>query len=116
MLVDADAVEADILGVDQLVEVAVVQLTAQLRVVETVRAGDPGRPVVVVRECRVRHQVEAEEPHRLAPCESGSECVASTTVWMPPLTSQSVRTVARRGSIAATRSSRMRLVTSSWNT
>ena len=40
---------------------------------------------------------------------------ASTTVWIPPRTNQSVVTVIRRGATAATRSSRMRLVMSSWN-
>ncbi len=46
---------------------------------------------------------------------AGYGWVASTTVWIPPRTSQSVVTVIRRGATAATRSSRMRLVTSSWN-
>ena len=41
-------------------------------------------------------------------------CDTSTTVWMPPRTSQSVTTVIERGAIAATRSSKMRLVMSSW--
>ena len=39
----------------------------------------------------------------------------STSVWIPPRTSQSVLTVIRRGATAPTRSSRIRLVTSSWN-
>jgi hypothetical protein len=36
VLVDADAVEAQLVGQDQLVDVAVVELAAELRVVELV--------------------------------------------------------------------------------
>ena len=39
---------------------------------------------------------------------------ASTTVWIPPRTSQSVITVIRRGETEVTRSSSIRLVMSSW--
>ena len=41
--------------------------------------------------------------------------LAVTSVVMPPRTFQRVCTVMRRGLMAATRSSRMRLVMSSWN-
>ena len=41
-------------------------------------------------------------------------CSTTTVVWMPPRTLKSPSTRARRGSMAATRSSRIRLVTASW--
>ena len=53
-------------------------------------------------------------PRRPSGAQTAAGCDASTTVWMPPRTSQSVVTVMRRGAIAATRSSRIRLVMSSW--
>jgi hypothetical protein len=63
VLVHAHAVEPDFLGVQELVEIRVVELMAQRRVVQLVGAGHPGRAVVVGRQLRVGHEVEREEPH-----------------------------------------------------
>ena len=63
VLVDADAVEAELLRVDQLVEVAVVNLVADLGVEEGVGARHPGGPVVVGGQRRIGHEVEAEDAH-----------------------------------------------------
>ena len=42
VLVDADAVEAELVGEHQLVEIAVVERMAVLGIVKRVRAGHPG--------------------------------------------------------------------------
>jgi len=63
VLVDAHAVEPELLGVHELVEVAVVEGSADRGVVQLVRARDPGRAVVGRVEADVRHQVEREEAH-----------------------------------------------------
>ena len=55
VLVDADPVKAELLGVDQLVDVPVVVRASGSRVEKRVRTGDPCRPVVVVRQVRVGH-------------------------------------------------------------
>ena len=66
MLVDADTLEAELGGVFQLIQVAVVQVGALQRVVVAVRQRHPGRRVelvVVGIEVGIGHQVEEEEPH-----------------------------------------------------
>src|ERR1700722_2270941 len=63
VLVDAHTVEAELLGIEELVYLAVVELTSELGVEEAVRTGDPCGPVVIRRESRVRHQMEAEYTH-----------------------------------------------------
>ena len=63
VLVDADPVEAELLGVDELVEVAVVEGAAVLGVEQRVRAGHPRRALVGGVEPDVGHQVKREEPH-----------------------------------------------------
>ena len=66
MLVDAHAVESELVGQLQLIQVAVVDLVAALSVVQVVLAHDPGRVVVgceIGRQVRPRHQVKREEAH-----------------------------------------------------
>ena len=63
VLVDAHAVEAELFGVHELVEVAVVELRADGGVVQRVRARHPRGSVVRRVEPDVWHQVEREEPH-----------------------------------------------------
>ena len=78
MLVYAHPVKAELLRVQELVDVAVVELPAEFGVVEAVRTGDPRRAVVVRRESRVRHQVKAEYAHchlaALAHRPGGGDC------------------------------------------
>jgi hypothetical protein len=47
VLIDADAIESEFVRVDELIEVAVVHLLADLRIEELIGTGDPGRPVIV---------------------------------------------------------------------
>ena len=72
VLVDADAVEAERLGADELVEVAVVQAVAPAAVVEAVGAPHPGGTHVRLRQVGPGHQVEHEELHgaRTTGCRS----------------------------------------------
>src|SRR4051812_50001359 len=70
MLVDADRVETELLGIDQRVDMAGVFLGALDRIVEAVRQHHPGRAML----CRlfeverpVRHQVKVYELHRATP-------------------------------------------------
>jgi hypothetical protein len=69
VLIDADAVEAELIGVFELVQVLVVDLVATHGVVQLSRGEvDPDAVVAlaeVVREVRVRHQVEEMELHSL---------------------------------------------------
>ena len=77
MLVDRDDVEAELLGIDQLVDIGLVFLGALDRIVEPVRQHHPGRALFAARrhvERPVRHQMEADEFHRVSPleeCEDG---------------------------------------------
>src|SRR5713101_2986451 len=69
MLVEADAIEAELVGQLELVQVAVVDLVATLGVVQIVLAHDPGRIVgraEVCRQIRPRHEVERVKLHGLA--------------------------------------------------
>ena len=68
VLVDADAVEAELVGVHQLVEVGVVDLVALHGVVVVDRDVDPDRAHLlpeVVRQVRIRHEMEEMELHAL---------------------------------------------------
>ena len=60
MLVDANPVESELFSQEELVYVAVVELPAELGVVEVVGTGHPRRAVIIGRKPRVRHQVKAE--------------------------------------------------------
>ena len=67
VLVDRDHVEAELLGIDQLVDVGLVLVGALLRIVERVRQHDPGGAMLVALghvERAVRHQVEEGELHQ----------------------------------------------------
>ena len=64
MLVDAEPVVAELLGVLHLVEVLVVERVAALRIVVAVRQRDPRRGVPaieIVGQVRPRHEMEVEE-------------------------------------------------------
>ena len=66
VLVEADAVEAELVGELHLVEILVIELGALLRIVVAVGIGDPGRAVLldgVEIGVPVRHQVEVEDFH-----------------------------------------------------
>ena len=63
MLVDADAVEPQRLGPDELVDVAIIEGMAPLAVVKAVRALHPGGALVRLGQVGPRHQVEHEELH-----------------------------------------------------
>jgi hypothetical protein len=70
MLVHADAVEAHLLRVFELVEILVVGDVAQLRLVHLVGQVDPDRAVLlpeIVRHVRPGHQMEPGEFHRFTP-------------------------------------------------
>src|SRR5215475_3002054 len=67
MLVAADPVEAERLGVLELVQILVVDVVALLGIVERVRDVDPHGTVLgaeIVRQIGPRHQVEPREFHR----------------------------------------------------
>ena len=67
VLVDRDDVEAELLGIDQLVDVGLVLVGALLRIVELVRQHDPGGAMLVPLghvERAIRHQVEERELHQ----------------------------------------------------
>src|ERR1700729_1434049 len=64
MLVEADAVEAELVGELHLVEIVVIELGAFLGIVMAVRECHPSRTVLgdgVEIDVRIRHQVEVEE-------------------------------------------------------
>ena len=66
MLVEADAVEAELIGELHLVEIVVIELGAFFRVVVAVGIRHPGRAVLGDRleiGVRVRHQMKVEEFH-----------------------------------------------------
>src|SRR6516162_1913529 len=70
MLVDADRIEAEFLGIDERIDVARIFLRTLDRVVELVRQYHPGRTVL----CRlseverpVRHEMESDELHGATP-------------------------------------------------
>src|SRR5439155_24770080 len=67
VLVAADAVEAERLGVLELVQILVVDVVALARIVERVRNIDPHRAVLgaeIIRQIGPWHQVEPREFHR----------------------------------------------------
>ena len=70
MLVDAEAVEAHLVGELELIEIVVVQPMADLGVVEVARDIDPHAVVFlleVVGQIPVRHQMKPGEFHTLSP-------------------------------------------------
>src|SRR5438477_2243382 len=70
MLVHPDRVEAELLGIDQRVDMAGIFLGALDRVVHPVRQHDPGRAVfrrLFEVERPVRHQMKGDELHRATP-------------------------------------------------
>ena len=70
MFVDADPVEAELVGEFQFVQIAVVKLRALFRIVIGVGQGDPGRLVMLQKigvDILVRHQVKEMEFHQAAP-------------------------------------------------
>ena len=92
VLVDADAVEPELVGVLELVHVLVVHGVGPGRVEQLAVDVDPDRPVLlpeVVRQIRPRHQVEPGELHRNDPrsscagtsCQARPEQVGSGTTW-----------------------------------
>ena len=70
VLVDADALEAELVGQFELVQIAVIERMAELRIVERVGAGHPGTVVAlskVLGQVSPRHQVKAEKAHSISP-------------------------------------------------
>ena len=68
VLVDADAVESQLVGELQFVEITVVQRMAKLGIVQGIRTGHPGAVVrlrKILRQMRPGHQVKAENLHRI---------------------------------------------------
>src|SRR4051794_644647 len=81
MLVDADRVKAELLGIDESVDVAGVFLGTFGRVVEPVWQYHPGRAVLrrlFEVERPVRHQMEGDELHDVAPSKNARTCRATT--------------------------------------
>ena len=84
MLVEADAVEAELIGKFHLIEILVVELGALLRVVMAVRERDPGRAVVCNRVkigVAVGHEMEIEEFHAailIAPMKASSSAAKTS--------------------------------------
>ena len=80
MLVDADRIEAELLGIDQRIDVAGVFLGALDRVVEAVRQYHPRRAVLrrlFEIERPVRHQMEGDELHGATPPRKSWTCRAT---------------------------------------
>src|SRR5439155_5487807 len=77
VLVDAEPVPAEPLGVLELVEVLVVERVAEARVVVAVRQRHPRRRRVVVHD--VRHQMEVVELHAAPPRRRTNSHTASAT-------------------------------------
>jgi hypothetical protein len=68
MFVDADAVETELIGQFQLVEIAIIKWMAKLGIVQGVRTGHPGAVVrlrKILRQVRPGHQMKAENLHRI---------------------------------------------------
>src|SRR6516164_10539703 len=66
MLVEADAVEAELVGKFHLIEIVVIELGTLLRIVMAVRERHPGRAVLCDRVeigVPVGHEMEIEELH-----------------------------------------------------
>ena len=78
VLVEAHAVEAELVGKLHLVEIVVIELGALLRIVVAVGKGDPGRAVLFDRVeigVPVRHEMEVEDFHAailIAPMNASS--------------------------------------------
>src|ERR1700732_1812247 len=80
MLVDTDRIEAELLGIDERVNVARVFLGALHRIVEAVRQHYPGGTVLRrFREVErpVRHEMEGDELHDAAPSRNSQTCRAT---------------------------------------
>src|SRR5262249_3800902 len=83
VLVEADAVEAELVGELHLIEVFVIEAGALLRIIMPVRERDPGRAVAldgVEVGVPIRHQVKVEEFHAgtLAPSRKISRAATNS--------------------------------------
>ena len=68
VFVTTDAVEADLLGVLELVHILVIDEMAFLRVIQLVRNIDPHRVIFfaeIIRQIRPRHQIEPCKLHAI---------------------------------------------------
>jgi hypothetical protein len=66
MLVDAEAIEAHLVGEFELIEIIVIEAMADFRIVEVARDIDPDAAVFVLKtlgQISVRHQVEPGKFH-----------------------------------------------------
>src|SRR6266705_3168704 len=66
VLIDANALEAELIGEFEFIQVAVVERMAELRIVEGVRTRHPGTVIAlgkILREVGPGHQMKAEEAH-----------------------------------------------------
>src|SRR5204863_8785775 len=77
VLVDAEPVPAERLGILELIEVLVVERVTDLGVVEAVRQGHPRRGLVVVHH--IRHQVEVVELQRASFVSRPNSLMTSAT-------------------------------------
>src|SRR5690242_21328729 len=101
MLVDADPVEAELLGIDERVDVAGVFLGALDRVVEPVWQDHPGRAVLrrlFEVERPVRHQMEGDELHDAPPSKNARTWRATTSACSTCGRCPHVSTMKRRAS------------------
>jgi len=67
MFVDADAVESQLIGKLQFVQITVVQRVAELWIVQGIRTSHPGgfvRLGKILRQIRPRHQMKAIDLHQ----------------------------------------------------
>jgi hypothetical protein len=84
MLIEADAVEAELVGKLHLIEIVVIELGALLRIVMAVRERHPGRAVLCDRieiGVPVRHEMEIEELHAailMAPMKASSSAAKAS--------------------------------------
>jgi hypothetical protein len=86
VLVEAHAVEAELVGILHLVEVVVVELGALLRIIVAIGEGDPRRAVLSDRVeigVPVRHEMKVEDLHAailMAPMKDSSSA-ANTSAF-----------------------------------
>src|SRR5262252_7241699 len=84
MLIEADAVEAKLVGQLHLIEIVVIELRALLRIVMAIRERHPGRAVLCNRVeigVPVRHEMEIEELHAailMAPMKASSSAAKAS--------------------------------------
>src|SRR5271165_7284391 len=87
MLVDADRIEAELLGIDEGIDVTRVFLRTLHRVVEAVRQYHPGRAVLGrLREIErpVGHQMKGDEFHDATPSRNSHSSPVSRTATETP--------------------------------